>query len=102
VLLRINKFIFNQQPRDPAQKVVYTYHKSMVKSNQLVYFYKVNNDDAQEEDPQKLQINEIDDECAFQGEASNSTTPNYKQPIKMNKHNIGIKEVPIMVVNGDY
>ena len=85
MLLTINTFIFNQQPEDLMQKVICTYHKSMVKLNQLVYSCKVDNNDAKKEDPQSLQINEIESECVVQGNASCSIAPDYTCLLNMKK-----------------
>jgi hypothetical protein len=62
---------------------------------------KVERNDAQEEDPSRLQINETEGEHTVQGQNSSSTTLDYAWPLKTNKYNIGIEEVPKMAIIGD-
>jgi hypothetical protein len=67
----------------------------------VVYYWKVESDDAPEEDPRSLQINETKGGCTVQGKASSSTAPNYTHPLRIKKHNIGTEEMPKMTIIGD-
>lgn len=65
----------------------------MTKLNQPIYCWKIDGDNAQEEeDPMKLQINEIEGERVVQEEASSSAASKYTRPLKTKKHNIGIEK----------
>jgi len=74
----------------------------MANLNQSVYYQKIGTNDVQEENPQKLQINETKGERAIQGKVSNGFAPDYTQPLKMKKQNIGIEEAPKMAIIGNY
>jgi hypothetical protein len=65
MLLRIENYIFNYQCKDSGKNIVYAYHKLIVKLNQPVYFWKVDRNNMQEEDSQRLQVNETEGKNSF-------------------------------------
>jgi len=56
--------------------------------------------DQEDEDPQELHIPKSEGDCVVKG--PELETPDYAQPLKINKVNIGTKENPKFANIGDY
>jgi hypothetical protein len=101
-LLLIKYSIFHRQLKDAMSKVPYTYHKLMENLKEVVHCWKIESNDIDEDDLGGIQIKEIEGECEFEGNPSDSTMLYYVHSIKTKKHNIGTKEAPNMVIIKDY
>jgi hypothetical protein len=55
-LLRIKYFIFHWHPKETTPKVVYSYHKSVVKLKEAIHCWKIHVDNVDDDDPCDIHI----------------------------------------------
>ena len=75
---------------------------SVAKLKEAVHCWNIDVENIDDEDPHDIQIIKSEGEHALKGKVVKTTTPDYNDPIKNKKHNIGTEEAPKMAIIGDY
>jgi len=78
------------------------YHHPVEKMKEVIHYWKVEDGDIDDNDPQGIRIKEFEGECAMEGKVEEMVASYYGHPIKTKKHNINIDEAPKIVIIDEY